>query len=134
MRARRAPVRAKKSSKTAVPSPLLPLLIKALDAKKAENLQVVDVREQSSITDFLVLATGTSEPHLRALRIEVEKVLDENHAKIVGMDTTKESGWSVIDAFDVMVHLFTREKRERFRLDLLWKDGIELPIGLMLKH
>lgn len=134
MRARRAPVRAKKSSKTTVPGPLLPLLIKALDAKKAENLQVVDVREQSSITDFLVLATGTSEPHLRALRIEVEKVLDENHAKIVGMDTTKESGWSVIDAFDVMVHLFTREKRERFRLDLLWKDGTELPISLMLKH
>jgi len=123
MRARRAPVRAKKSTKPPVPNPLLPLLVKALDAKKAEDLQVVDVREQSSITDFLVLATGTSEPHLRALRIEVEKVLDENHAKIVGMDTAKESGWSVIDAFDIMVHLFTREKRERFRLDLLWKDG-----------
>jgi ribosome-associated protein len=123
MRARRAPVRAKKSPKPQVPHPLLPPLVRALDAKKAEDLQVVDVREQSSITDFLVLATGTSEPHLRALRIEVEKVFDENHAKIVGMDTTRESGWSVIDAFDIMVHLFTREKRERFRLDLLWKDG-----------
>ena len=134
MRARRAPVRATKSAKPSAPNPLLPLVVRALDAKKAEHLQVLDVREQSGITDFLVLATGTSDPHLRALRIEVEKVLDEHHAKIVGMDTIKESGWFVIDAFDVMVHLFTKEKRERFRLDLLWRDGTELPINVMLKN
>lgn len=134
MRARRAPVRAKKSPKLPAPNPLLPLLVKALDAKKAENLQVVDVREQSSITDFLVLATGTSEPHLRALRIEVEKVLDANHARIVGMDTNKESGWSVIDAFDIMVHLFTAANREKYRLDLLWKDGLDVPISILTRY
>lgn len=126
MSARRAPSRAKNPRKSTPSNPLLPLLVQALDAKKAEELQVIDVREQSSITDYMVLATGTSEPHLRALRIEVERVLDENQARILGMDIERESGWFVIDAFDVMVHLFTLELRKKFRLDLLWKDGVEV--------
>ena len=61
---------------------LVKLCCLALDEKKAEDLRVMDVSEQSSITDFLVLATGNSAPHLRALRIEVEKAL-ETFASIV---------------------------------------------------
>ncbi len=56
---------------------LLKLVVRTLDDKKAEDLRVLEVSRQSSITDYLVLATGTSEPHLRALRAELEKVLDE---------------------------------------------------------
>jgi len=132
MRAKRAPARAKKSGKSTSPNPILSLIVQALDTKKAEELQVVDVHQQSSITDYLVLATGTSEPHLRALRIEAERVLDENGARIVGMDIARESGWLVIDAFDIMVHLFTRENRQKFRLDLLWKDGAEIALEKLL--
>ncbi|MEI6053244.1 MAG: RsfS/YbeB/iojap family protein, partial [Opitutaceae bacterium] len=55
---------------------LVKLCCQALDEKKAEDLRVMDVSDQSSITDFLVLATGNSAPHLRALRIEVERALD----------------------------------------------------------
>ena len=55
---------------------LAKMCCRVLDAKKADSLTVLDVSEQSSITDFLVLATATSEPHLRALRIELEKTLD----------------------------------------------------------
>ncbi len=132
MRAKRAPSRAKKPKEPAAPNPLLAMIVRVLDAKKAEELLVVDVRQQSTITDYLVLATGTSEPHLRALRIELEKTLDQNQVRIVGMDTDKDSGWFVIDAFDVMVHLFTPENRRRYRLDLLWKDGVELPVGRLL--
>jgi ribosome-associated protein len=105
---------------------LAKLCYQALDEKKAADLRVLDVSEQSSITDFLVLATGTSEPHLRALRIEVEKVLDLAKAKIVGMEIPQESGWMVIDAFDVMVHIFTAEQRERYGLENLWKDAREI--------
>src|SRR5262249_48554822 len=65
---------------------LVALLVQALDAKKAEGLQVLDIGKVSSITDYMVLATGTSEPHLRALRIEVERVFDEQKARIVGVD------------------------------------------------
>ncbi|MEO6992742.1 MAG: ribosome silencing factor [Lacunisphaera sp.] len=107
---------------------LLPLIVQALDAKKADDLRVLDVSKLSSITDYLVLATGTSEPHLRALRIEVERVLDEQKAKILGVDTTRSSGWVVVDAFEVMVHLFTPENREKYRMELLWKDAEEVKL------
>jgi ribosome-associated protein len=112
---------------------LLPLIVQALDAKKAEDLRVLDVSSLSSITDYLILATGTSEPHLRALRIEVERVLDEQKAKILGVDTTKSSGWAVVDAFELMVHLFTPENREKYRMELLWKDAEEVKLPALSK-
>jgi ribosome-associated protein len=102
---------------------LLKLVARALDDKKAEDLRVFDVRAQSSITDYLVLATGTSEPHLRALRAELERVLDGARVPIIGVEATEGSGWAVFDAFDVMVHLFTTENRGKYRLELLWKDA-----------
>lgn len=108
---------------------LLALIVQALDAKKTEAIQVLHVAELSSITDYLVLGTATSDPHLRALRVELEKVIDAEGSKILGMDTARESGWLVIDAFDVMVHLFTPKNRERYRLDLLWRDAREVPLG-----
>jgi len=105
---------------------------RALDDKKAGDLRVLDVHEQSSITDFLVVATGTSEPHLRALRIEIEKVLDAAKAHIVGMDAQQNSGWMVIDAFDLMVHLFLPESRQNYRLENLWKDAPEIALNTLL--
>lgn len=111
---------------------LVKLCCRALEDKKAEDLRVMDVSEQSSITDFLVLATGTSSPHLRALRIEVEKALDSASAPIVGMEIPQDSGWMVIDAFDVMVHLFTTDQRERYALENLWKDATEVSVSKLL--
>ena len=119
----------KTNSPDAALPPVLKLLCQVLDDKKAEDLRVLRVSEQSSITDFLVIATGTSDPHLRALRIEVEKVLDANAVHIVGMDTTQESGWVVIDAFDIMIHLLNAANRERYALENLWKDAIEIPVN-----
>lgn len=114
-----------KSPKLVVP-PTLKLVCRALDEKKAEDIRVLRVSEQSSITDFLVLATGTSDPHLRALRVELEKVLDGAHVHIVGMDTTQESGWLVIDTFDVMIHVLTPDNRKKYALENLWKDAEEI--------
>lgn len=108
------------------------LCCRALDEKKAGDLQVLDVSAQSSITDYLVLATGTSDPHLRALRIELEKALDAAGVRIVGIDTGQASGWTVVDAFEVMVHIFTPENRAKYRLDSLWKDAAEIPPAKLL--
>lgn len=113
---------------------LLRLLVRALDEKKAGDLQVLDVSALSSITDYLVLATGNSEPHLRALRIELERVLDAEKARILGVDTSKGSGWTVVDAFEVMVHVFTPENREKYRLELLWRDAREMKLTDLLKE
>lgn len=112
---------------------LVKLCCRVLDDKKAADLTVLDVSDQSSITDYLVVATATSDPHLRALRVELEKALDAAKVHIVGMETSQESGWLVIDTFDVMVHLFLRETRERFGLERLWRDAKELPPQKMLE-
>ncbi|HRI80825.1 MAG TPA: ribosome silencing factor [Opitutaceae bacterium] len=111
---------------------LVKLCCRALDEKKAEDLRVLDVREQSSITDYLVVATGTSETHLRALRVELEKVIDATGTRIVGMETAQESGWLVVDAFDVMLHLFLPESRRKYRLENLWKDAVEVSVPGLL--
>jgi len=133
--ARKAPARAASAAKSAAKpaEKLIKQIVQALDGKKAEDLRVLDVSELSSITDYLVLATGTSEPHLRALRIELERVLDDNKARILSVDTTKGSGWTVVDAFEVMVHLFTPENRDKYRMELLWRDASELSLAKLLK-
>lgn len=118
--------------KTANALALVKLCWRALDEKKALDLRVLDVSAQSSITDYLILATGTSEPHLRALRVELEKAIDASHHPIVGMETAQESGWIVIDVFDVMVHLFTAGARAKYGLENLWKDAVSVSVPKLL--
>jgi ribosome-associated protein len=117
---------------TAAALELVKLCARALDEKKAGDLRVLDVSAQSSITDFLVLATGTSEPHLRALRVELEKVIDASGTRLVGMELAQASGWLVVDAFDVMVHLFMPEIRRKYQLEQLWKDAVEVSVPGLL--
>lgn len=111
---------------------LVKICCRALDSKKAGDLRVLDVSSQSSITNYLVLATGTSQPHLRALRVELEKEIDASKTRIVGIETAEESGWTVVDLFDVMVHLFTAEKRAHYGLENLWKDATEISVPRLL--
>jgi ribosome-associated protein len=113
---------------------LLRQIVRALDAKQAGDLRVLNVGAQSSITDWLVLATGNSEPHLRALRIETERVLDEVKAPIAGLDGANlgGSGWIVVDAYQIMVHLFTPEKRSAYALERLWRDATEIKVPALL--
>ncbi|MBW8781796.1 MAG: ribosome silencing factor [Verrucomicrobia bacterium] len=113
--------------------PLLKQIVLALEEKKAGDLRVLDVSEKSTITDYLVLATGTSEPHLRALRVELEKVLDAAKVPIAGMDAgTYGSGWTVVDAYQIMMHVFTPEQRENYALEKLWKDAKDIDLPTLL--
>lgn len=102
---------------------LMALCCEALDDKKAINLKILDVREVSTITDFLIIASGNSQPHLKALRSAVERSLKDSQAGIVGAESGEDSGWQVVDAFDFMVHIFTPEMRENYRLEQLWNDA-----------
>jgi ribosome-associated protein len=111
---------------------LLTNIVRALDEKKAVDLRALRVSAQSSITDYLVLATGTSDPHLRALRVELEKIIDGAGVAIAGMESSEGSGWTVVDAYQIMVHLFTPDKRDAYRLERLWKDAEELPVATLL--
>lgn len=107
---------------------LLALCCKTLDDAKAEDILALDVRETSTITNYLVLASGLAETHLRALRRELGKALKDHNVKILGIDESDFSGWAVVDAFDVMIHLFSPETRDTYKLEALWKDA--LPVDL----
>lgn len=103
----------------------LALLCRELaDNKKAEDIVVLEVREISSITDYFVIASGTSEPHLRAISDEIiDKLRDEHHIRPRAMDGTLPTAWLVLDFFDVIVHIMRRDVRERYDLESLWGDA-----------
>ncbi|MEM7673113.1 MAG: ribosome silencing factor [Verrucomicrobiota bacterium] len=106
----------------------LRICCEALEDKKATDLRVLDVSEKSSITNYIVVASGMSEPHLRALRIAVEMACKQHKIQIIGADKESSSGWIVVDAFDFMVHILTDEKREYFSIETLWKDAERVEI------
>lgn len=99
---------------------------KALEAKKGEDIKVLDVRGLSGITDYYVIATGNSAPHLKALLGEVEKVLGEQGVRCHRRAGTAESQWMVSDFMDLVVHVLSREQRQRYALEQLWKDATEV--------
>ena len=94
------------------------------DSKKAENIVVLDVQKISSITDYFVIATGTSEPHLRAIVDEIQETLQEKHGlKPRRTDGTLQTAWIVLDYFDVIVHIMRAEVRQHYDLEGLWSDA-----------
>lgn len=111
---------------------ILRACVQALDDKKAEDIRVIHVGEVSSITDYFVIATGTSNPHLRALARAVEAVMDEASEPSTISDARDESGWVVVDGYDFMVHLFSKETRRYFNLEGLWKDGEAIALEELL--
>jgi len=101
---------------------------KVLDDKKAEDLKVLDVRGRSPITNYFIVATATSEPHLHALSNELDKTLKELGIKSVGREYNPGSGWVVVDGFDFMAHIFLPEQRGMYGIEALWKDAEILEI------
>ena len=103
----------------------LALLCRELaDNKKGENIVVLDVRELSSVTDYFVIASGTSEPHLRAIIDEITDKLREAHrVRPRAVDGTIHAAWVVLDYFDVIVHVMRADVREHYDLEGLWGDA-----------
>jgi ribosome-associated protein len=98
------------------------------DNRKAENVVVLDVRKLSSVTDFFVIATASSEPHLRAIESEILDSLEKDHAlRPNNLEGTSQTSWIVADFFDVIVHLMKTEVRERYDLEGLWGDAPRVP-------
>ena len=94
------------------------------DNKKAEDIIILDVHELSSVTDYFVIASGTSEPHLRAIVDEItDKLRDEHHLRPRAIDGTLHTAWVVLDYFDVIVHVMRQDIRERYDLETLWGDA-----------
>jgi ribosome-associated protein len=85
---------------------------------------VLDVRKLSSVTDYFVIATGTSQPHLRAIVEEiVSKLRDEHDIRPARTDGLNSGDWAVLDFFDVIVHVMHTETRRHYDLEGLWGDA-----------
>ncbi len=103
---------------------LAELIVKILDDRKAANILQIDVRDISSVTDDVIIATATAAPHLRALTDRIGRDLREIkdiRPRIV--DGTPASGWMLMDYPNVMVHLLTPEVREHYDIEGLWADA-----------
>jgi len=94
------------------------------DAKQAIDIKVLDVTGLTSVADFFVICSGSSMPHLKAIRNEVlTQMRDEHGLRSLAADGNVESHWLVIDYGDVMVHVFHEEKRPFYALEDLWSDA-----------
>lgn len=103
----------------------LALLCRTLaDNKKAEDIVILDVHALSSVTDYFVIASGTSEPHLRAIVDEITDTVREEHGvRPRAVDGTFQTAWVVLDYFDVIVHVMRQDVRDRYDLETLWGDA-----------
>jgi ribosome-associated protein len=90
---------------------------------KAGEIVVLDVKRLCSFTDVLVLCTGTSRIHLRAIADRVEERLRERGIRPLAVEGIQGTGWVVLDYGDVVVHVFTDESRRYYNLERLWGDG-----------
>jgi len=103
----------------------LALLCRELaDNKKAENIIILDLRALSSVTDYFVICTGTSEPHLRAIVDGITNPLREELAlRPSATDGALHTAWVVLDFFDVIVHVMRADVRDHYDLEGLWGDA-----------
>jgi ribosome-associated protein len=100
------------------------------DNKKAENIVILDVRKLSSVTDYFVITSGTSAPHLRAIVDEItDKLREEHGVRPRAVDGAIHTAWVVLDYFDVIVHVMRQDMREYYDLDGLWGDAKQVKPG-----
>ncbi|MGK0186880.1 MAG: ribosome-associated protein [Verrucomicrobiales bacterium] len=99
-------------------------LARFADEKQAEDIIVLDLQGISTITDFFVICTGTSLPHLKAVHREItQRSGSALNQKASMSDGSVESQWLVLDYGDVIVHIFHEDKRHVYSLEDLWSDA-----------
>ncbi len=99
-----------------------------LDEKKGEDIVLLDVRGMSPISDYILIATGNSEPHVKALYASVQREM-----KNVGLHCHRKSGvatggWMILDYFDIIIHIFSTESREYYTLEEIWSEAPKVPL------
>jgi ribosome-associated protein len=101
------------------------------DSKKAEDPAVLDMRDLVAYTDFLVVVTARNERQARAIVDEVRLVVKRETGLLPGgIDGGGDAGWTILDYLDVVMHVFTPEARDRYRLEELWRDAPRLELEL----
>lgn len=105
------------------------LAVKALTSKKGIQIKLIKISDISSIADYFVIATGSSNTHVKALADEVEYRLDEAGISVSHIEGYRSDSWILLDYIDIIVHVFSDEAREYYDLERLWQDGEEIDVS-----
>ena len=98
-------------------------IVKILDSKKGLDIKLINISDVSSLADYMVIATGTSSTHVKALAEEVEYKMDEMGISVSHIEGHRSNTWILLDYVDIIVHVFSDEAREYYSLEILWQDG-----------
>ena len=112
----------------------LEIIITTLDRKLAEEIKVLKITELTIIADYFVIADGTSITQTRALADEVEFQLKEKGLEPRQVQGNNGGGWIILDYGDIVVHVFSKEQRDFYNLERLWRDGEEIDISTLIKE
>ena len=105
---------------------------KALDSKKGMNIKLLRIAEVSSLADYFLICTGTSNTHVKTLCDYAEYTMDNLGEKLLGREGHRGNSWELLDYGSVVVHVFTEEAREFYALERLWADGEQVDISSII--
>ena len=102
---------------------------KALDEKKGMDIKLLKIAEISSLADYFLICTGTSNTHVKTLCDYAEYTMDNLGEKLLGREGHRGNSWELLDYGSVVVHVFTEEAREFYSLERLWADAEQVDIS-----
>ena len=106
---------------------LLQLIVDSIGDAKGRNISVLDVREITYVTDYMVIVSGTSSRHVKAIMKNVVSSLADNRRKPSGIEGEQFAQWILVDYGDVVVHVMDIATREFYNLESLWKGSLKEP-------
>lgn len=104
---------------------MIEMVVAILDDGKANNINVIDVHEKTSITDCFIVASGTSERHVKSLAGQVVEKLKPHRIKPLGVEGEQGGEWVLVDLGDLVLHVMLPRTREFYQLEKLWETDWE---------
>ena len=105
---------------------------KALDSKKGMDIKLLRIDEVSSLADYFLICTGTSNTHVKTLCDYAEYTLEQMGEKLLGREGHRGNSWELLDYGSLVVHVFTQEAREFYSLERLWADAEQVDISSII--
>ena len=105
-------------------SDLKQVVIKTLDLNKAQDIITIDLKDKSSMADYMIIASGTSSRHIQSLSEQVLEKLRKNGVPDSKIEGKESSEWKLVDGIDLIVHIFHPEKRKFYELEKMWSELI----------
>ena len=105
-------------------SDLKQIIISTLDTNKAQDIISIDLKDKSSMADYMIIASGTSSRHIQSLSEQVLEKLKDNGIKNSKIEGKDSSEWKLVDGIDLIIHIFHPEKRKFYDLEKMWSEPI----------